>query len=216
MSALRSVVLLLVFGAFLSGCAIRGSEFDVPVTPATKASLAPTKAKVAVVDVRDLRQFVIDPRSPYIPSLEDDDVDNKAKTERALGRKRDTYGRAGGNVTLPPGKTVSGLVAQVLEAALADKGYAVVQKGDDGYDTALPLSADIKEFWAWSNPGMAVSITFESVVALAGPWPVPETEREVSARAYYESYILIGPSDWEDLLNNGTADLRQNTEKVLK
>lgn len=215
MRALKSVFLLLVFGALLSGCAIRGSEFDVPVAPVTKASVAPTKAKVAVVDVRDLRQFVIDPRSPYIPSLEDDDVDNKAKTERALGRKRDTYGRAGGNVTLPPGKTVSGVVVQVLESALADKGYAVVQKGDDGYDTALPLSADIKEFWAWSNPGWMVRITFESVIALTGPWPVPETEREVSAQAYYEG-MLVAPSDWEALLKNGTADLRQNTEKVLK
>lgn len=209
----RSLFLIVIAGGLLAGCAASRSELDVPVA---KPSVTPTKAAVKITEVVDKRQFEIDPRSPSTPSVRGNEINNKDLTARAVGRKRGGWGNAWGDVVLPEGQTVSGLVAEVLAAALAEKGYAVVTKGAPGYDTALPLSADILKFWSWVNFGLDIKITHESLVKLTGPWPVPDDKREVQGHAFYNSYVAIVESDWADLLKSGTQDLQKNVEAVLK
>ncbi len=209
----KSLFLIVIAGGLLAGCAASRSELDVPVA---KPSVTPTKAAVKITEVVDKRQFEIDPRSPSTPSVRGNEINNKDLTARAVGRKRGGWGNAWGDVVLPEGQTVSGLVAEVLAAALAEKGYAVVTKGAPGYDTALPLSADILKFWSWVNFGLDIKITHESLVKLTGPWPVPDDKREVQGHAFYNSYVAIVESDWADLLKSGTQDLQKNVEAVLK
>lgn len=212
MNAAKRLSLMLVAGGFLAGCAIAGAEFDVPVR---KPDAVPTKSAVVIVAVNDKRRFIIDPLEPSQPSIYENEIGNKALTERALGRKRDTFGRAGHNVYLPTGKTISGLVRDVLTAALADKGYKVVEKSEAGYGSAGQLSADIEKFWSWSNPGAAVSITFHAEILLTGPWPVPPDKRNIRGNAKISSYVAIGNNDWEDLERQGVDDLRRNLVAVL-
>lgn len=209
----KSLFLIVIAGGLLAGCAASRSELDVPVA---KPSVTPTKAAVKITEVVDKRQFEIDPRSPSTPSVRGNEINNEDLTARAVGRKRGGWGNAWGDVVLPEGQTVSGLVAEVLAAALAEKGYAVVTKGAPGYDTALPLSADILKFWSWVNFGLDIKITHESLVKLTGPWPVPDDKREVQGHAFYNSYVAIVESDWADLLKSGTQDLQKNVEAVLK
>lgn len=213
MCAMRSIVVTVLLGLLAAGCAASRSELAVSVP---KPSAAPTKAAVKIVNVADKRAFQVDPRQPSIPSVRGNEIGNTALTSRAVGRKRGGYGNAWGDVVLPEGQTVSGLVEQVLSAALADKGYAVVEQGAAGYDTALPLSADIIKFWSWVNFGLDIKITHESLIRLKGPWPVAENDREARGRAFYNSFVAIVESDWIDLLNNGTGDLRKNVAQVLK
>lgn len=213
MRAARSIVVTVLLGLLAAGCAASRSELAVSVP---KSSAEPTKAAVKIVKVVDKRVFQVDPPQPSIPSVRGNEIGNTALTARAVGRKRGGYGNAWGDVVLPEGQTVSGLVKQVLSEALADKGYAVIEKGAAGYETALPLSADINKFWSWVNFGLDIRITHESRIRLTGPWPVAENDREVPGHAFYNSYVAIVESDWTDLLNNGTSDLRKNTVKVLK
>ena len=213
MNAVKIIFLMIVAGSVLAGCAASRSELDVPVA---KPSVTPTKAAVKITEVADKRRFEIDPRSPSTPSVRDNEIHNKDLTARAVGRKRGGWGNAWGDVVLPEGKTVSGLVADVLAAALAEKGYAVIPAGAPGYDAALPLSAEILKFWSWVNFGLDIRITHESLIKLTGPWPVPEDMREVRGHAFYNSYVAIVESDWGDLLTSGTKDLRQNVEAVLQ
>ena len=199
--------------AVLSGCAASRSELDVPVPV---SSVAPTKGAVKIVEVLDKRVFEIDPRSPSTPSVRGNEIQNKALTDRAVGRKRGGWGNAWGDVVLPEGETVSNLVEKTLSAALAEKGYAVVPKGSAGYETALPLSADIVKFWSWTNFGIDIKITHRSEIVLKGPWPVPEGSREIHGDAFYNSYIAITEEDWADLLKNGVISLKTNVAKVLQ
>ena len=213
MNVIKVGFLIVIAGSLLSGCAASRSELDVTVE---KPTVTPTKAAVKITEVVDKRQFEIDPGQPSTPSVRGNEIDNKALTARAVGRKRGGWGNAWGDVVLPEGQTVSGLVADVLAAALAEKGYAVVPNGAPGYNTALPLSADVLKFWSWVNFGLDISITHESLVRLTGPWPVPEDKRDVKGQAFYNSYVAIVESDWADLLKAGTKDLQENTEAVLE
>jgi hypothetical protein len=213
MNAVKTVFLAMIAGGVLAGCAASRSEVDVAIA---KPSTTPTKAAVKITEVVDKRQFEISPRSPSTPSVRDNEIQNKELTARAVGRKRGGFGNAWGDVVLPEGQTVSGLVEQVLAAALAAKGYAVVPKGGVGYETARPLSAEIEKFWSWVNLGMDIRITHESLIRLTGPWPVPESGREVRGHAFYNSYVAIVESDWGDLLKAGTSDLQRNAAAVLQ
>ena len=213
MRTVRSIAFLVVVGSVLVGCAATRSELDVSVP---KPAVTPTKAAVKITNVTDSRRFEINPRSPSTPSVRDNEIDNKQLIARAVGRKRGGFGNAWGDVVLPEGQTVSGLVEEALVAALAEKGYAVLARDAPGYDGAIPLSADVLKFWSWVTPGWAISITHESQIRLTGPWPLRLDNREISGYAYYKSYVAIVESDWGDLLNNGLADLQQNLAKELK
>jgi hypothetical protein len=203
-----------VSGSLLGGCAASRSELDIPVG---KTSVTPTKAAVKITEVLDKRRFEIDPRSPKTPSVRGNEIDNEALTARAMGRKRGGFGNAWGDVVLPEGQTVSGLIAKVLAAALAEKGYAVVVEGSPGYDGALPLSAEILKYWSWFSPGFAtISVTNETLVRLTGPWPIAESDREVEAQAKVDSHTVITDDDWAELQIKATQDLKTNVEAVLK
>jgi hypothetical protein len=213
MNVARNVVLTVVLGVVLAGCAASRSELVVPVQ---KSAVTPTKGAVKIVEVVDRRIFEIDPGNPSTPSVRDNEIHNKALTAKAVGRKRGGWGNAWGDVVLPEGQTVSGLVETILEAALTEKGYAVVSKGAAGYDSALPLSADVLKFWSWVNFGMDIKITHRSEIALKGPWPVSEGNRLIHGDAFYNSYIAITEEDWVELLKNGAASLKGNVAKALQ
>lgn len=213
MMPIRMICFAALGAIFLSGCAASRSEVEVAVP---KPEATPTKAAVKITEVADKRRFEVNPRSPLTPSVRDNEIGNKQLIERAVGRKRGGFGNAWGDVVLPEGQTVSGLVTQVLEAALIEKGYAVIPNGAAGYDTALPLSAEIIKFWSWVSPGFAsISISQESLVRLNGPWPVKDNATEVHGSAHYEGLAIV-ESDWADLLTNGTKNLQQNLVKALE
>lgn len=66
----------------------------------------------------DERVFQIDPRSADIPSLKNDEEVNDASiTQRAIGRKRNGFGKGLGDVVLPSGRTVSQLVGNAVATA---------------------------------------------------------------------------------------------------
>lgn len=210
---LRTTVVALLAAVFLSGCAASRSEVEISVP---KPAVTPTKAAVKIVEVADKRQFEVDPRSPLTPSVRENEIGNKQLTARAVGRKRGGFGNAWGDVVLPEGQTVSSLVAQVLEAALIEKGYAVLPNGAAGYEAALPLSADILKYWSWVSPGFAsISISQETLVRLVGPWPVKDGTTEVNGSAHYEGLAII-ESDWTNLMTNANKNLQKNLAETLK
>jgi len=213
MMPVRMMCVAFLAAIFLSGCAASRSEVEVSVP---KPTVTPTKAAVKITEVTDKRRFEVDPRSPLTPSIRGNEIDNKQLTARAVGRKRGGFGNAWGDVVLPEGQTVSGLVAQVLEAALIEKGYAVIPNGASGYDTALPLSAEVIKFWSWVSPGFAtISVSQESLVRLVGPWPVKDNVTEVHGSAHYEGLAIV-ESDWANVLTNGAKYLQENLADSLK
>jgi hypothetical protein len=104
--------------------------------------------------VKDERTFEQAPEDPSTPSLGFGGAD-QASTElksRAIGRKRNGFGKALGDVLLQTGQTVEGVVRENLAAALEHAGYHV--KGEDAAGPSpLIIDVHVKQFWAWTQPG---------------------------------------------------------------
>lgn len=159
--------LLLLIGVLaLSGCATSRGVLDVEQqvdeNPATGQA-------VTFVRVSDNREFEIAPPVPSTPSLKGGEIGNPAITSRAIARKRGGFGQALGDILLPEGDTVAGLVQAALTDAFRDRGYRVVTESDPDFGDAIPLEVDIERFWGWFQPGFwQVKIHYESLIHVKG------------------------------------------------
>jgi hypothetical protein len=126
---------------------------------------------------------------------------------RAVGRKRGGFGAALGDVALPEGTTVAGLVRNATQTALQDKGYRVVNETSPDYAAALPLALDIEQFWAWFTPGfVSVTASFKTRVIMTGS-PVFRNAREAIDAGANRSDIAVTEAVWTDVIQTGLADL---------
>lgn len=145
---------VLVAALLLTGCATSRSEIKLQ-SPAIATPATPAMQHVVVIGkVTDERVFEDAPNDPSTPSLgfggsgkASDDI--KA---RAIGRKRNTYGKALGDVVLQPGQTVESVIRENVVAAFQQAGYEVKDEGDAG-SSPLVVDVHIKKFWAWFDPG---------------------------------------------------------------
>jgi hypothetical protein len=212
-SLLKGMAIAIALGSSLSACAIDRSVVEIK-SPAM--STAPTKAVAKITEIRDLRQFDVNPPQPSMPSLGDANEIKDAKlTSRAIGRKRNGYGMAMGDVMLPENTSVATLVRNAATRALQDKGYRVVDQTSPDFAMAAPLTIDIEQFWAWVNLGFFEgAMSFEARTKLAGPLidqnpaVVNATHRKAIGAAF-ESY-------WIEVVQNGLEDLVEKMKTRIK
>ena len=164
------VVVTVGFTVLALGCATTRGVIDIPPQRAVNPPSGPA---VRIDRVTDRRVFEINPRQANIPSLMNDaEIKDSAITSRAVARKRGGFGKALGDVLLPEGRTVTAVVEEALTRSLQEAGYRVVGKQDVDAATAIPIEADIEQFWAWFRPGFAqVAVEFETSVRLRSPLP---------------------------------------------
>jgi len=208
------IVMVLCLGLLASGCAVSRSVIDVAAPEIANPAAG---VAVKVTEVRDRRAFQIDPPQPSIPSLKNEEqTGDPAITSRAIARKRNTYGMALGDILLPPEKSVAGLTRSALENALRNAGYTVLSQGDPGYDSAPALTADIRKFWGWMNPGAwEITVTFEADLKLEGDWPVAPPNREIYSRSTASS--MVGTESlWKELFDKGIADLTEQVTAAIQ
>ncbi len=149
------IPLMIVASLALQGCATSRSELKLSSATAAPAQ-APIASKGTVIirNVKDERIFEQAPGDPSIPSLGFEGA-AKATAEtksRAIGRKRNGFGKALGDILLENGQTVEGVVRENLTAALSQSGYQVLNSSTND-PKAILLDAHIKQFWAWFQPG---------------------------------------------------------------
>jgi len=148
-------VLVLAASIILGGCATSRSELRVTAPAGPPTTTANANAPAAYIrTVKDERVFEQAPSDPSTPSLGFEGAANataEAKA-RAIGRKRNTYGMALGDVFLQDGQTVEGIVRENLAAALRDAGYNV-RNDAPGTSPSLVIDVHIRKFWAWIRPG---------------------------------------------------------------
>lgn len=148
-----SAITLAVVLVALAGCATSRSELRVqaPVAVQSVASDAPV---VVIRTVTDERVFEEKPRDPSTPSLGFGGAANATAEvrARAIGRKRNGYGKAMGDVLLEPGQTVEALLLHTLKAGLQDAGFQV-RDASDADATATVIDVRMQKFWSWFQPG---------------------------------------------------------------
>lgn len=200
---------LMLASTVLFGCVASRSVVDVPVPQASQNG---SGQKVAI-EALDERSFEIKPRSADIPSLKnDEDISVPAITQRALGRKRNSYGMAMGDVLLPDGRTVAQLVANSIADGYRKAGYQVVAKADAGSDTQA-VKVHIVEFWSWFSPGaFSVAVNNKARLSLDVPG-VPKPVELVSGKR--ESMQFVTDNDWKVITEQGLQAITEATTQQL-
>jgi hypothetical protein len=145
---LVSFTVLLILG----GCATSRSELDIAAP--VPSELQQSNGKTVFINYSaDKRNFEEKPRSPSIPSLDPGRAQSEEIKLRALGRKRNTYGKALGDILLKDGVTVETLTAASIAKAFNDRGYRVLNDRSEATADTLIVDSNIDRFWAWMNPG---------------------------------------------------------------
>lgn len=174
---IRSLVVLLA-AVPLSACVTGRRTFDLPVTPAV--ATAGNRGVVYIASVTDDRQFEIDPRDPSIPSVHGDAATmSAAQRDRMIGRQRNGYGGAMGDVSLPTGESVTHKVRSLVEAGLMQSGYRI----SDDPKTAQSIAVSIRDFWGWMTPGF-VALTFEAKINCAITASGPGGVHTINVKGY--------------------------------
>lgn len=142
--------------ALTSGCVTGRRSFAVDVPPAESYARNPSKGSIVVGPITDARQFENKPDSPSTPSINGDVTllsDHARNT--FIGRQRNSWGHAEGDIVLPEGQTVQVKVAELLREGLKRKGYDITE--------AAPtvVTAEIQRFWTWVTPGF-FALSFEA------------------------------------------------------
>ncbi|MDH0302903.1 MULTISPECIES: flagellar biosynthesis protein [unclassified Pseudomonas] len=193
--------------ASLVGCATNRSEVDVS-GPAPQAA-APGQGQQVYISAVDERVFQINPRSADIPSLKNDEIHDTRITERAIGRKRNGFGKGLGDVVLPSGRTVSQLVGNAVAAAYQQAGYQVVSTPSP---SAAAVNVHIIEYWSWFSPGaFTVAVNNKARLKIEHPDAAP-LEIVTSAR---DSMQMATDSDWKTINEQGLNAIVTETGKQL-
>jgi Uncharacterized lipoprotein len=167
LSPMKTPLILLMAAASIvltSGCVTGRRSLDVDVPPADASTPAPKvagKGPITLGDVSDNRVFENGPGSPSTPSV-NGDVDQLSAAQKStfIGRQRNGFGHAMGDITLPEGQTVQGKVSDLIREGLKRRGYDVT--GTTGAPNTV--TAEVQQFWTWMTPGF-FALSFEAHLA---------------------------------------------------
>ncbi|OIQ95890.1 hypothetical protein GALL_221360 [mine drainage metagenome] len=201
--------------ASLSACAAGRSVVTLDQAKITAPAQVQSVA-VKIVQVTDARAFEEDPPNPSDPSLSSDDLHDAGLKARAIGRKRNGYGMAMGEVMLPEGSTVSGVIRTAVANGFREAGYRVVEAGQDGFDQARPVSLRIEQYWCWFQPGFfGVTVHNKGRIDVTGPLPNGATALVVQSGAK-QTMMAVTEDDWQKIASEGLASLTANTAAALQ
>lgn len=193
---------ILIMMLVLTSCATnRGIvRVDVP-PPETEAQL--NGKSIVINSVIDNRRFEENPKTQDIPSLGFGGaaVATEDIKKRAIGRKRNTYGKALGDILLEEGQTVETVISSALERSFVEKGYAVVAPKDKTADT-ITVDARIDKFWAYMTPGFW-AITLSSDISTDIILNIPEagrTDEKVITVKSEGKYQTGGEGNWMEVI----------------
>ena len=166
---MKKLAVVLAMLVLFTGCATSRSIIDVPSsTPQNAQTVAANGKAVYINTVRDNRSFQTNPRSPDIPSLDPSEDLTDAIKLRAIGRKRNAYGKALGDILLKDGTTVESLIASATRRAFSENGYQVLDYSTWVTPGVYVVDVSIDQFWSWMNPGFwAITLSTEISTSLS-------------------------------------------------
>lgn len=214
MKSVEKVLVVSLLLVFLSGCATSRGVLEIQ-EPA--ASVNPAEGVALKFErISDNRKFEINPKQPDIPSLKNNEINDQLITSRAIARKRNSYGKALGDILLPEGQTVVGVVEKSLTRGLRENGYRVLIEGEAGYDDALPLEVDIEEFWGWFSPGFwSIEINFKTLIRVYGPvGPFIDGEEFDSQVAL--KFQVASSANWQKTIQASMDELNRDIAEDIR
>ena len=177
----------------LTGCAVGTSELQLVEPELFQKDVTATKS-VFINLPTDNRVFNPQTKDPSVPSTE--------PSNKAVGRKRNSWGVALGDFSLAGDQTVNSLVKVALEKAFELNGFKVINDRADIAKSTLMVNSQITKFWTWINPSFS-HITFSANI---------ETDVEIKDSRKGEEKIKI-----EGRYSEGfPLFLTSNIQKILQ
>ncbi|GGX86810.1 hypothetical protein GCM10007160_12700 [Litchfieldella qijiaojingensis] len=200
--------IMIAMVALLSGCATSRSEIAIS-TPHEEWSQPDNMiGEVVIRTVTDQRVFEEAPPEPSTPSLGFEGAAQAAADikARAVGRKRNTYGKALGDILLENGQTVEGLVRENLVAAFEKSGFKVSSETESHDPSALVVDVYINELWAWFNPGFW-AITLNTRIATDLELQGASSPKTISVHAEDRRQVAT-ESAWVEIIEMALQEYR--------
>lgn len=193
----------------LSGCVTGTRNINLAVPEYANDQTATGTLRIGMIE--DNRGFEQDPPDPSTPSVKGDLASKTpAELETLIGRQRNGYGAAMGDVALPEGQTVPGKVRELLSQALEGRGYTVTDA-----DAPTEVTVDIQRFWAWFSPGL-FTVSFESVVETVLTFRRDSEETSVTVAGYgLNKGQVASDANWALAYERAYADYLKNLDAAL-
>lgn len=200
---------------FLGGCATSRSVVDIP--PPTSAKIAEPNGKdVYINSTTDKRTFEAKPSSPNIPSLDPSEGFSESIKLRSIARKRNSYGKALGDILLKEGQTAGSLVAASIRQAFVEKGYRVLDSKDKATSSTYIVDTNVEKFWSWMNPGFfAITLSTEISTDLTIKSPDGTDKSTVSIKAS-DHFQTAAESNWAEVINKALRSYIDELKSKLK
>ncbi len=209
---LAQVTLSIILGVLFTGC-VTGRRIVTLETPDIPA-ISSNGTTFRIVSVVDDRVFRNNPSDPSIPSI-DGDVKMLGPEEKSsmIGRQRNGYGKALGDIALPDGESIINEVELLLKEGLDSIGYDAVDLPSED----LSVNVSVNEFWAWFGPGV-FSLEFHARLKCTINFKGRDIEEEfvvggegvnVGQVASNENWKLAYTRAYEDFLKHFTLKVSQ-------
>ena len=171
-------VLALLIALLQTGCVTGRRTVSLPIPPLDAATTK--KGEVYIASITDARIFQKKPAAPSTPSVKGN-INSLTTAQKILmiGRQRNTYGVAMGDIALPADDSVIKRVKLLIEEGFQHRGYQITS------DSSILNSASISidEFWAWFTPGFW-SVSFEAKVCCAITLKKPDSSVKLLVNGY--------------------------------
>lgn len=201
---------VLLASALLTGC-VTGTR-NVDIAPSKYANDKTASGQVYISVVEDKRTFEAKPASPSTPSVNGDLAKtSKEQLSTLIGRQRNGYGMALGDVALPKSETVQTEVKSLLKEGLESRGYSVT----DNQNAPIKVKVDIEKFWAWFSPG-AFSVSFEAEVACNINYASNTGNKVFAVKGYgINKGQVASDANWALAYQRALDDFLKNLDKTL-
>ncbi len=201
MKKIFSLLAFLLSAALLGGCATSRSVLDIPSPVDKSRAESAADKEVLVVAVNDKRIFQENPSSPEIASLSPYEDQSEKTRSRAVGRKRNSFGKALGDILLKEEQSVETLTAESIQQAFAEKGYRVLKDKTQATTKTWRVNADVEKFWSWMNPGFA-AITLSTEISTTIDIQSPEEKSTQTVSVKASDYFQTGmEGNWVEVIN---------------
>src|SRR5271167_3835752 len=115
---LATLALIVSVVALQAGCVTGQRSFALAIPKADNP--APTRGKIYIGAVTDDRTFENKSSDPSTPSIDGDVTTMSAQQkDRMIGRQRNSFGKAMGDIALPAGESVTERTRLLVEQSLA-------------------------------------------------------------------------------------------------
>lgn len=177
-----------------SGCVTGRRELTLNVP--TSSPVAVSKGKIYLSAVTDDRGFQNKPSDPSTPSIDGDvNAVSAAQKDRMIGRQRNTYGHAMGDIALSNNDTVTQRVRLLVTEGFHRAGYEVVTDPAG----ATPVTVSVEKFWAWMTPGFW-TLSFEARIATQVTVKSPAATQKFTVLAYGINHGQIAKDgNWQEV-----------------